>query len=189
MSEKINVVGIVGSLRKDSVNRKLLNVAKTFLDDSVTYSEMDISDVPLFNQDLEHETPKSIQRIREQALKADAFIFVTPEYNSGVPGVLKNVVDWLSRPLDKHGNKPLVNKTAYVMGATTGISGTITPQEHLRSILAYMGVFVLPSTRTTVPLVANHIDDEGNLELSDMTLGFLKDGIENFVKYSKKLID
>lgn len=89
MSEKLNVVGIVGSLRKDSVNRKLMNVAKTFLDDSVTYSEMDISDVPLFNQDLEHEILKSVQRIREQALNADAFIFVTPEYNSGVPGVLK----------------------------------------------------------------------------------------------------
>ena len=189
MSKKIKIVGIAGSLRKDSVNRKLLRVASELLGDEIEYKEIDISDIPLFNEDFEHPAPASVLRIHDEVLKADAIIFATPEYNGGMPGVLKNVIDWLSRPLGDSKVKPLVNKTAYIVGGTSGMSGTITAQEHLRAVLTYMGVFVLPSNRATVPSIFSNLDENGSLVLNELALGFLKQGIHRFVDFTKALLD
>lgn len=186
MDQTIKVVGIAGSLRKDSVNRKLLRVALSLLPEDVVYEEIDFSEVPLFNEDIELDTQPAVAAIRKQLEDADAIIIATPEYNYGMPGVLKNLIDWLSRPT-KTGFNSLKGKTCYLMGGSKGISGTINPQEHLRSILGYMGVFVLPSERATIPMVYNNLNEKGELVLNEVSLGFIKQGLESLISITKAI--
>lgn len=183
---QIKLVGLVGSLRKDSYNRKLLNLVKTLLPEGVTLEEVDYSEVPLFNEDHEWPTPASVSKVRDQILEADGILFITPEYNQSLSGVLKNVIDWVSRPANKDGLRVLAGKRAFVMGATMGISGTITAQEHLRSILAFMGVNVLSQPRATISSVHTKVNEDGSLNLDPITLGFVQQTVNAFVEYVKQ---
>lgn len=185
---KMKLVGIVGSLRKESYNRKLLNTVKSLLPEGVDLIDLGYTDVPVFNQDKEFPTPDSVVRVREAIKEADGVLFFVPEYNQGIPGALKNVIDWISRPVNfETMEKVLVGKPAGLMGATVGVSGTITPQENLRSYLTYMNVHVMPQPRATISGVQHKVNEAGELELDDITLGFVRQTAEAFVEFAKKV--
>ncbi len=124
-----HMVGIAGSLRKASYNRALLNAAASVVPENSSFEVLSIDDVPLFNQDVEAEfgLPDSIVRLRKQIAAADGIVMSTPEYNAGVPGVLKNAIDWLSRWVEGE-NSILSGKPIALMGATPGGLGTALAQ-------------------------------------------------------------
>lgn len=183
----MKIVGLVGSLRKESYNRKLLHLVNDLLPQEVELVDLDYSDVPVFNEDIEFPTPESVVRIRQAVKEADGVFFFVPEYNQGISGALKNVVDWLSRPVSfETMEKVLVRKPASMMGATKGVGGTIMAQENLRSYLNFMNVDVMPQPRVTISVVHTKVDENDNLLLDPVTLGFVTQTANAFVEFVKK---
>src|SRR5208283_5360145 len=128
MSEQISILGFAGSLRKDSLNRALLRAALEFVPPETKLEIFELDGIPLFNQDLESSVPIKVQDFKNKIKAADALLIVTPEYNYSVPGVLKNAIDWASRP---PGDNSFDNKPAAIMSASTGILGGARAQYHL----------------------------------------------------------
>jgi len=138
------VLGISGSLRKGSFNSALLRSAVSLAASEklpIEFETADIHEIPLYNDDMRSQDgyPAVVTRFREQIAKADAILFVTPEYNYSVPGVLKNAIDWASRP----PNQPFAGKPFAVMGASGGMSGTMRAQYHLRQIAVFLDMHAL----------------------------------------------
>lgn len=172
-----HVVGICGSLRKESLNRMLLLNASKLLPNEYRFTLADISQIPLFNQDLETQLPQSVIDLARLAESADAFLISTPEYNYSVPGVLKNVLDWLSR---QSSGAPLALKPVAIMGATPGLFGTARAQTHLRDIL--FGVNMVPVNRPEVLVPQAHTKFDANGKLTDdTTRNFLQQLIDALV--------
>lgn len=175
------VLGVVGSLRKDSFNRRLLIGAAALLPDRV---EMDVSPdlirLPLFDEDLEiGGLPDDVVAMHEQIRSADAMILATPEYNFGVPGPVKNFIDWASRP---PGRSPLAGKPVALIGASTGrVGGTVQCQSQLRVTLAALGAHVLPSPSVLVSEAGTKFD--GDQIVDEMTLKVLGIALERFVHF------
>jgi chromate reductase len=158
----MKVLGISGSLRKDSYNTRLLRVAgEMFEQAGVEFAIYDgLKQVPPYDEDDDQAPgPRAAQDVRSAVREADAVFFVTPEYNHSIPGQLKNVVDWLSRPV---GSGALANKPVAVIGASTGMFGAVWAQAELRKVLAASGARVVEGE---VPLGHAHaqFDDEGRL--------------------------
>jgi chromate reductase len=126
---------IVGSLRRDSFNRKLADALGKLAPAEVEFDRIDIGELPLFNQDLEQQPTPAVQRLKSGVAAAQGVIFVTPEYNRSVPGVLKNALDHGSRP---YGQSVWSRKPAGVLGTSIGAIGTALAQQHLRNVLAYL---------------------------------------------------
>ena len=142
----IKILGISGSLRKGSFNTAALRAAIELAPEGVTIIEADISDIPLYNEDVNAQgRPPSVERFRQQIRDADALLFVTPEYNYSVPGVLKNAIDWASRPPEQ----PFAGKPAAIMGASPGVIGTARAQYHLRQIAVFLDLKVLNKPEVT----------------------------------------
>ncbi|PJD91462.1 MAG: NADPH-dependent FMN reductase [Legionella sp.] len=130
------VAVVVGSLRKDSINRKLALSLDQLVHPLLTFTYPDITDIPLYNQDLETDMPESVLRFKQEIQKADAVLWVTPEYNRSIPGVLKNIIDWGTRPA---GQTVWPGKVMASMGTSPGAIGTAVAQSHLRSIMVTLG--------------------------------------------------
>src|SRR3989339_2280792 len=131
--EKIKILGISGSLRKDSLNTKLLKCSGKALPENIEFDIADISGVPIYSEDVEAlSAPQSVKDLEEKIQSADALIISTPEFNYSIPGVLKNTIDWLSR------SEVLKHKIIAIMGASPGMLGTIRAQLHLRESLLFM---------------------------------------------------
>lgn len=131
------VLYVVGSLRKGSFNKKLAER----LNEVASGEVVTLHDMPFMDEDLEQDPPKAVSELREKVLAADKVVFVTPEYNYSIPGVLKNTIDWLSRPYGD--NKPvLVGKTAYVVGASLSFVATARAQKELKAVLNMIGMNV-----------------------------------------------
>lgn len=159
--EKINVLGIVGSLRKHSFNRYLLQAAAELAPEGMQIELAEIIDLPMFNEDiLEAGAPKAVEDFKARIAAADALIIATPEYNWSVPGPLKNAIDWASRPI---ATSPLQGKPAALMGASTGPMGTVRVQLHWRQILAYTNTYLLPQPQVIVNFAEQKFDAEGKL--------------------------
>src|ERR1041384_5061432 len=124
---------VIGSLRKDSLNRKLAHAVVRLGPPDFTFKELRIGDLPLYNQDQDHAQAPEVQRFKSELRAVDAVIFFTPEYNRSVPGVLKNAIDHASRP---YGQNAWAGKPAGVIGASVGAIGTAIAQQHLRTSLA-----------------------------------------------------
>jgi len=135
---KIAVVN--GSLRKDSINKKLALAIAKLAAGKLDLKLVDISDLPLFNQDLEANYPAAAQRVKDEIAAADAVLFVTPEHSRSIPAALKNVIDWVARP---YGTSRWPGKPAGIVGTSGGQVGTAIAQDHLRSILLAQGLAVL----------------------------------------------
>lgn len=174
----MKIVGISGSLRKDSYNTKLVNFIGKQLRENTEFTLLDYADLPLFNEEIEHPTPASVKRVIDIIKEADGLVIATPEYNLSYSGVLKNLIDWISRPIDANGTRILRGKKVVVLGATQGVQSTITAQEHLRSVLNYTGMNVLGQPRVTISGVQNLFDANGNAQFDDVTKGFV-DGFVN----------
>lgn len=136
MSKKI--IAISGSLRKDSYNTAILNEVKKFIPD---LDIVDISKLPFFNEELEANFPAEATALKQKIEGADGIIISTPEYNRSISGVLKNAIDWASRPWGKNSFE---NKKVLVMGASSGPIGTALAQYDLKKIMLYLGAFVVP---------------------------------------------
>jgi len=157
----LEVVGIAGSLRRGSYNRGLIRAAVDLAPAETHLRTFDLGDLPLFNADLEaFGDPEPVRRLKEAIGAADALLIATPEYNRCVPGVLKNAIDWASRPARQ---SVLTNKPVAIIGASTGGGGTARAQAHLRDGLGYTNGLVMPQPEVLVPFAASRFDEAGNL--------------------------
>jgi chromate reductase len=145
-----HIVTLVGSLRSASINQLLALSIQNILSDRFTFSQADIGALPHYNEDDEANLPEEVQAFRDAIASADGILFVTPEYNRSVPGVLKNAIDQASRP---KGKSAWLGKPAGLIGASPGVLGTCMAQQHLRNILAPLDVHVmgLPEAYVQVP--------------------------------------
>src|SRR5579863_7161490 len=161
MSPSIHIVGFAGSLRKDSYNRSALLLAQqTALEnENVEFEILDLGNLPLFNQDLENDPPEVVRVFKEKIRHADAVFITVPEYNYSFSGVLKNAIDWTSRPL---ATCPMTGKLTAIMGAG-GRVGTARAQLHLRQVFLYLDVQVLTKPEVLILNSWEKFDSAGNL--------------------------
>lgn len=160
MSEAVRVLGISGSLRKGSFNTALLRAAVAQAPPSLHIEVASIGDIPLYDEDVRAQGfPPSVEKLRAQIAAADALLVVTPEYNYSVPGVLKNAIDWASRP----PNAPFAGKALAIMGASGSIGGTMRAQYHLRQIAVYLDMHPLNKPEIFVKSASAAFDAEGRL--------------------------
>lgn len=138
--QKIVVAVLVGSLRKDSINRCLMRAVERLLPQNFQFDPVQIGQLPLYNQDFDADYPPAGRQLKQQIEAADALLFVTPEYNRSIPGVLKNAIDLASRP---SGTNSFAGKPGAVIGASIGTTGSALAQQHLRNVLAYLDVATL----------------------------------------------
>lgn len=138
--ENIKVLTLVGGISRDSLNKRFFNSIKDLDLKEFHFEEFDISKLPFFSQDIEMDPPDKVTEFKEKIRECDAVLFITPEYNRSFPGVLKNAIDWGSRP---YGQNLWDKKPAAVMGASVGNIGTFGAQHHLRQVLAYLNMYVL----------------------------------------------
>lgn len=156
----MRVLGVCGSLRRGSFNRAVLRAAIELAPEGMTIEPAEIRDIPLYDEDLRSAgLPPAVVAFREAIAAADALLFVSPEYNFSIPGVLKNAIDWASRPPDQ----PLAGKPTAIMGASPGLRGTVRMQPHLRQVLAGLDALLLNRPEVAIPGVRDKIDDAGRL--------------------------
>ncbi|MFL5786076.1 MAG: NADPH-dependent FMN reductase [Bacteriovoracaceae bacterium] len=157
--EKLNIFCLVGGIARNSLNRKLFNVVQEHAPKTVKLTTFEIQKLPYFSQDLENDPPDTVIRFKDMIREADAVLFITPEYNRSIPGVLKNAVDWGSRP---YGQNLWDKKPAGVLGASIGAIGTFGAQHHLRQILAYLNMSVMGQPEFYFN-ASSSFDDKGRL--------------------------
>ena len=177
------IVGICGSLRKGSYNRMLLNAAAELLPKDATMEVAEISGIPVFNADSESDIPESVREFKAKVKAADAILFVSPEYNYSVPGVLKNAIDWASRP---PAESAWAGKAVAVMGASTGMLGTARMQYHLRQTFVFLDMRPLNKPEVMVAQAAQKFDASGKLT-DEKTRELVGRLLENLVAWAKKV--
>ena len=183
MSDKIKILGIAGSLRKGSLNKALLREAVKLAPENIEIEIADISEIPLYNGDIEVQgTPEAVKVLKDKIRNADALIIVTPEYNYSVPGVLKNAIDWVSRPVT---DSPLNNKPLGIMGAG-GMSGTIRAQLHLRQVAIFTNMIDMKRPEVLVQKASEKFDNEGNL-IDQPTIQQVKKFLNAFVAWINRV--
>lgn len=152
------LIGIVGSLREASINRQMLRALQSLTPEGVTLEEYSLADVPLYNADLGE--PTAVAALKAAITTADGVLFVTPEYNYGIPGVLKNAIDWASRPAYA---SVLAHKPVAMLGAAPGVVGTVRAQGQLKQVLLGTVSHVFPYPEVAVGLFASKFDQSGTL--------------------------
>lgn len=168
----------VGSLRAGSLNKNLAQNLESLAPDDVAFDYIDIGSIPLFNQDLESAYPKSAQKIKDIVEAADGVLFVTPEYNRGIPGVLKNAIDWASRPW---GSNSFDGKPAGIVGASGGALATGPAQAQLRSVLVYLNTKLMGQPEIYLAHAKDVFDENGVVVESSKP--YLAGYIEAFAKH------
>lgn len=159
MSQR-QIAVIVGSLRKDSYNRKLADAIVKLAPADFAFKQLRIGDLPLYDQDDDAHQAASVQRLKAEIAASDGLLFVTPEYNRSIPGVLKNAIDHASRP---YGENAWTGKPAGVIGVSIGAIGTAMAQQHLRNVLAYLDVPTLGQPEAFIHAKDGLFDAEGNI--------------------------
>ena len=156
----IKILGIAGSLRKGSFNRAALRAAQGLVPAGATLEAHDLPDLPGFDQDKEKTPPVAVTELKAKIRAADAVLLVTPEYNYSVPGVLKNAIDWASRP---YGDSAWKGKPVAIMGASAGVLGTARAQYHLRQTLVFLDMPAVNQPEVMIGAAATKFDQAGNL--------------------------
>jgi chromate reductase len=182
--KKIKILAIVGSLRKDSLNKQLALTAKEILGNSVSFSLLDYQDIPFMNEDIEFPAPQSIKRVRDAIKLADAIWFFCPEYNHYFPGVLKNLIDWLSRPISDKKPQVLAGKPVAVSGITFSMTGTAVAQDHLVDLISFLNMDVMNFPRLTIPNAMQQLDGD-KLVLKE-SYPYLEKQAKEFLKFIEK---
>lgn len=163
MSKMIRILGIAGSLRRQSYNRAVLRAAAELAPADAAVEIFEIDGIPPFSEDDEQDPPAKVVELKNRIRESDAVLFVTPEYNYSIPGVLKNAIDWASRPPDM----PFVGKPVAMMGAAPGLMGTVRAQLHLRQILSGLNMPVLSRPEVLIREAAAKFDADGRLTDED----------------------
>jgi chromate reductase len=178
MSKRIGI--IVGSLRESSFNQMIANSIPELVD-SAEYEYISIANLPLYNADLDHEEgPDPVKHYREAIQKTDGILIVSPEYNSGIPGVLKNALDWASTPTK---TAVLIHKPAGVIGATPGAKGTILSQQQIRQTLDATLSYVMPAQKMYISQIMDKIDSNTRKLTDDTTRKYLQRYVQSFLQW------
>lgn len=178
---KINVAVIVGSLRKESINKKFAAALTRLGSDEFVYKTIDLSLLPLYNQDDEAAPCEAVKRFRQEVAAADALLFVSPEYNRSIPGVLKNALDIGSRPW---GQSVWTGKPAGVTGMSNGALGTAAMQQHLRNVLTFLDVPTMNQPEAFLQNKEGFYTESG--EIGEASRGFLQNWISKYEEWVKK---
>jgi len=180
----LKVLGISGSLRKGSFNSAALRAAQALAPAGMTISTYDIGGIPLYNEDMREggSFPAPVQAFRAAIKAADALLVVTPEYNYSIPGVLKNAIDWASRPPEQ----PFDGKPVAIMGASPGALGTARAQYHLRQVFVFLNAHLLNKPEVMIGGAANRFDTDGNLT-DEATRNFVRAQLESLRDWTLRL--
>lgn len=179
---KYQIAVLVGSLRRDSINRKLANALVKLAPPEFSFKQLEIGNLPLYNQDDDANQAMSVKRLKSEIVAAQGLLFVTPEYNRSLPGVLKNALDHASRP---HGQNSWAGKPAGVVGASIGAIGTAVAQQHLRNVLAFLDVPTLGQPEVFIQIKDGFFDEAGNIVNAD-TRKFLQDWMNRYATWVEK---
>ena len=177
--DKRKVAVFVGSLREGSSNRQLARALERLGEDRLEFDHLDIGSLPFYNQDFDGDYPGAGTALKARIRAAGAVLFVTPEYNRSVPGVLKNAIDLASRP---YGDSAFAGLPAAVTGASVGAIGTAMAQQHLRNILSYLDMAVMPQPEAYLQFKDGLVDRDGRVTRQD-TREFLEDFVDRFVEW------
>lgn len=184
---KVSVLGIGGSLRKNSYNRALLRAAQELAPEEMELRIFDnamLAAIPLFNEDVRQQSePEAVRIFKQEIERSDALLFALPEYNYSISGVLKNAVDWASRPAN---GSPLDGKPVAMMGSSTGMSGTIRAQMHFRQVCAFTNMLLLNKPQVTVANSSVKFDPEGRLVDRD-TREFVRQLTHALLEWTRKV--
>jgi chromate reductase len=180
MSSHYKIAVVVGSLRRDSFNRKLADAIVKLAPAEFSFKQVQIGDLPLYNQDDDAAQAEPVKRLKAEVAAAQGLLFVTPEYNRSMPGVLKNAIDHASRP---YGQSAWAGKPAGVLGASVGTIGTAVAQQHLRNVLAYLDVPTLGQPEVFIHAKEGLFDADGNIGAS--SLKFMQAWMDRYVAWVK----
>ena len=183
MNQPIRILGIAGSLRRKSYNRAALRAAQQLVPPDTVLDIFELDGIPVFSEDDERQPPVKIVELKKRIREADAILFVTPEYNYSIPGVLKNAIDWASRP---YGDSAWTDKPAAIMGASLGTLGTARAQYHLRQVFVFLNVHAINQPEVMIANAAQNFDAEGNLT-NESTKNLIRQLLTNLVTRTRDL--
>jgi chromate reductase, NAD(P)H dehydrogenase (quinone) len=179
----IKVLGICGSLRKGSFNMAALRTAIELRPTGMTVEVADISQIPLYNEDVRQQGfPPPVQKLREQIAAADALLFACPEYNYSMSGVLKNAIDWASRPPDQ----PFAGKPCAILGAAAGMAGSARAQGDLRRSMVFLDMHPLNKPEVLIGQAQTKFDENGNLT-DEAAKGFIRDMMAALDRWTRQI--
>ena len=182
MEKKVYILGFAGSLRRQSYNKALLAAAFEMVPDDVSLEIFDLEGIPPFNQDLESQPPEKVREFKARIRAADAILIATPEYNYSIPGVLKNAIDWASRP---YGDNAFNGKPVGLMGASVGMLGTARAQYDLRRCFVFLNMFPLNQPEVMVPFAQDKVDGNGRLT-DEKTRKKIRELLESLVAWTRR---
>ena len=182
---EIKVGVLVGSLRKQSINRRLARAVERLAPPELSFEPIAIDGLPLYNQDFDSDYPPACQRLKQQIEGVAALLFVTPEYNRSVPGVLKNAIDIASRPW---GTNSFAGKPGAVLGASIGATGSALAQQHLRNVMAYLDVPLLAQPEVFIKFDDGLIDEQGEIAKDD-SRQFLQGFVDRYVRWLHTVLE
>ena len=180
MDSPVTILGIAGSLRKKSFNRWALRAAQEVAPPDAQIEIFELDGIPPFNQDEEGNPPEKVVKFKERIRASDAILIVTPEYNYSIPGVLKNAIDWASRP---YGDSAWDGKPVAVMGASIGSMGTSRAQYHLRQSFVFLNMHPVNQPEVMISNAASRFDEQGKLTDQD-TRDRIRQLLEALVKWT-----
>ncbi|MBX5328404.1 MAG: NAD(P)H-dependent oxidoreductase [Candidatus Bathyarchaeota archaeon] len=183
MDKPITILGFAGSLRKNSYNKALLRAASQLLPKDAKLEIYDLEGIPPFNQDLENNMPKKVKEFKAKIKAADALLIATPEHNYSIPGVLKNAIDWASRP---PGDNSFEDKPVAIMSASTGALGGARAQYHLRQVLVALNMHAINRPEVIVAFVEEKINEKGKLR-DEKTRKKIEQLLKSLVEWVKRL--
>jgi chromate reductase len=183
MNKPIRILGIAGSLRRESYNRAALRAATELVPEGASIETFELDGITGFNQDEEQNPPAKVVELKKRIREADAILIVTPEYNYSIPGVLKNAIDWASRP---YGDSAWNGKPAAIMGASIGSIVTARAQYHLRQMMVFLNMFPINQPEVMIGNASERFDVEGNLT-DDATKEFIRQLLQNLVNWTRRI--
>ena len=179
--QEVHIAVIVGSLRRDSLNRKLATALSRLAPADFSFTQLQIGDLPLYNQDDDASPAATVQRLKNEIAAAKGLLFVTPEYNRSIPGVLKNALDHASRP---YGQNAWAGKPAGVIGISVGAIGTAMAQQHLRNVLAYLDMPTLGQPEVFIQAKDGLFEADGSIGAGSRA--FLQGWVDRYVAWVKR---
>jgi chromate reductase len=183
VNRPVRILGIPGSLRRGSYNRAALRVAQQLAPEDATIEIFELYSILPFNQDDEQRPPAKVVELKRRIKESDAVLFVTPEYNYSIPGVLKNAIDWAARP---YGDSAWTDKPVAIMGASVGKIGTARAQYHLRQVFVFLDMHALNQPEVMIGNAAERFDAQENLK-DEAAKDLIRQLLRNLVSWTRRL--